>query len=76
MENKTKKFHVRVWCQASYDSEIEIPANLTFKEACQYAEDHIDEIPLTTLEYLPDSDEIDHEDFDNKNAFYFSNEKE
>lgn len=61
-ERKTKKFHVRVYCQASYESEIEVPADFTYEQAIQYAEDHIDEIPLGDLEYLPDSDEIDEED--------------
>lgn len=66
----SKTLHVRVWCQASYDSEIEVPDNLTFEEACEYAQNNISEIPLTELQYLPDSDEIDPEDFDNKKAFW------
>jgi hypothetical protein len=63
-----------VWCQASYEGKIRVPARLTLEEAIEYAKDHIDEIVIEpdTLTYLPDSDNIDEEDvkarFDEGNA--------
>lgn len=73
--DKTKTLHVRVWCQASYDSEIQVPADLSLKEAFKYASEHLDEIPLTQLEYLPDSDSLDENDLDNPHATSFAPEK-
>ena len=66
-----KTLHVRVWCQASYESEIQVPSDMTLDEAFAYAKDHIHEIPVTTLEYLPDSDELDDEDINNEIHTYF-----
>lgn len=56
-----KTLSVRIWCQAWYDSEIEVPDGMTLKEAVEYAKEHIEEIPLKGLEYLPYSDELDEE---------------
>lgn len=70
----TRRLHVRVYVDASYDSELDVPANLNLQDAITYAEEHIDEIPLTTLNYVPDSDEIDPEDRYNSNAFFFLDE--
>lgn len=58
----TRSFKVRVYCQAYYDSEIKVPANLTKQEAFAYTQQHLTEIPLTELEYINDSDELDTED--------------
>lgn len=73
--DKTRTLRVRVWCQASYDSEIQVPADLSLKEAFEYASEHLDEIPLTQLEYLPDSDSLDENDLDNPYATSFAPEK-
>lgn len=59
--NQTVTLNVKVWCQASYDATIQVPSELSLEEAVEYAKDHIDEIPLGSLEYLPCSDEIDEE---------------
>ena len=68
---ETKTLKVRVYAEAYYDSEIQVPANLDKKAAFEYAKEHIDEIPLTTLNYLPDSDNIDDADLDNNMHAYF-----
>ena len=64
LHKKTRKLHIRVWCQAHYDGTISVPDNLTLEEAVKYAKDHIDDIKGCDgqLVYLPDSDEIDDED--------------
>lgn len=36
----TRTFKVRVYCQAYYDSEIKVPANLTKQEAFEYTQQH------------------------------------
>lgn len=69
--NNMKNLHVRVWCQACYDSIIPVPAHMTKEEAFAYAKEHIEDIPMTSLEYLPDSDELDDADLDNEHATYF-----
>lgn len=68
---ETKTLKIRVYAQAYYDSEIQVPINLDKKSAFQYAKDHIDEIPLTNLEYLSDSDELDNADLDSSTHTYF-----
>ena len=55
------RLNVTVNCMATYNSSIDIPDGLTHEEALQYANDHIKEIPLGPLEYIPDSDELDEE---------------
>lgn len=56
---------IRVYCEAYYMSDIEVPANLTHKQAWEYAKKHIDKIPIDELTYIEDSDTIDDEDYDN-----------
>lgn len=58
----TRTLNVRVYCRAYYDSEIEVPANMTIEEAFAYAKEHLPDISLTELEYIPDSDSLDEED--------------
>lgn len=72
---KTKTLRIRVWCQASYDSEIQVPAELSLEEAFAYASEHLDEIPVTQLDYLPDSDNLDENDLDNPCAISFAPEQ-
>lgn len=59
-----KKLNVSVFCQAYYTSTIEVPDDLSIEQAIQYAKEHIDEIPLGPLEYIPDSDCLDEENCD------------
>ena len=59
-----KNLNVTVECTAVYNSTIMVPDELTLEEAIQYAKDHIDEIWVGELSYIPDSDTIDEEDCD------------
>lgn len=72
MAKNTKILHLRVYCQAFYDSTIEVPEDMDLETAFRYAEEHIDEIPMTNMEYISDSDEVDSEDLDNKKYTYFT----
>ncbi len=56
-----RTLNVSVMCMCTYDNTIDVPDNLTLDEAIEYAKDHIDEIDITELEYVPYSDEIDDE---------------
>lgn len=56
-----KKFHVGVVCEAMYYSVIEVPDKYTYEQAVQYVQEHIDEIPVTTLNWISDSDQVDAE---------------
>lgn len=73
-QNK-KDLYLRVWCQAFYQSKLPVPEDLTLSEAFEYAKDHIDEIPLTELTYLPDSDNLDDEDLNNQIHTYFDSKE-
>lgn len=70
-----KNLHVRVWCMGYYDSTIPVPDDMDKEAAFAYAKEHLDEVPLTSIEYLPDSDELDDADLDNGLHTYFE-EKE
>lgn len=55
----------KVWCQASYDTIINVPEDFESWEKSkqvEYIKDHLSDAPLGTLEYLPDSDDYDEED--------------
>ena len=57
-----KKLNVTIFCQAIYNSSIEVPDNYTLEQAIDYAREHIDEIPIMSdLEYISDSDTLDKE---------------
>ena len=58
---KTKTLNVNVWCQGYYNSSIQVPENMNIEEAIKYAKEHIKDVPLKPIEYLPDSDELDEE---------------
>lgn len=62
--SETRRLNVTVSCMAVYNSCIEVPFDLSFEQALQYAQQHIDEIPLGSLNYVPDSDELDVENCD------------
>lgn len=59
-----KKLNVTVQCMAVYNSSIEVPDDMTLEEAIEYANRHLDEIPLGELEYVSDSDELDEDNCD------------
>lgn len=59
-----RKLNVTIQCLAIYNSSIMVPSELTFEEAIEYAKKHIAEIPLGTLEYVSESDNLDVENCD------------
>lgn len=68
----TKRLHVRVYCEAFYDSYIDVPKNMNLKDAFEYASEHTDEIPVTNITALDPSDsELDPEDLNNETHTYF-----
>ena len=56
METKTLK--VTILCKSYYNASIEVPAHMNFNEAIAYVEEHLDEIPVTDLEYVGE-DKVD-----------------
>ena len=60
-EVKTHRLNVTIVCQAVYNSGIDVPIDLSFKDALEYAKKHIDEIPLGSLDYVRGSDILDEE---------------
>lgn len=59
-----KTLNVTIQCMAVYNSNIEVPEEMTLEEAIEYAKNHLNEIPLTELEYVDDSDILDEENCD------------
>lgn len=59
-----KRLNVTVTCMAVYNSGIDVPDEMILEEAIEYAKEHINEIPIGELEWIPDSDEIDEENCD------------
>lgn len=60
---RPKYFNVTVCCQAYYNSQIELPRDFSgnYEDAIAYAKEHLDEVPLGKLEYLPEADILDEE---------------
>lgn len=56
-----RKLNVAVQCMATYNSEIEVPDDMSLENAVEYAKEHIDEINIGELNWVSDSDEIDEE---------------
>lgn len=57
-----KTLNVTITCMAVYNSHIDVPDEMTLKEAIEYAKRHLDECNIETeLEYISDSDELDEE---------------
>ena len=55
-----KILNVTIVCHAYYNSYIEVPDDMTFDEAIEYAKEHIEDIPINSpLEYVSGSDELD-----------------
>lgn len=61
---KMKTLNLTINCSAVYNSSIEVPEDMSFEEALEYAKKHLDEAPLTELEYVEGSDELDEENCD------------
>lgn len=58
---KTKTLNVTCSCMATYNSSIEVPADMSLEDAIEYAKEHIDRISVAELEYVNDSDSINEE---------------
>lgn len=58
---KTKTLNVSCSCMATYNSSIEVPADMSLEDAIEYAKEHIDRISVAELEYVNDSDSINEE---------------
>lgn len=59
-DSKKRWLYCSIICNASYDGKLLLPERIkTFSEAVAYAKEHLDEIPLGTLEYISDSDVLD-----------------
>ena len=61
---KMKRLNVTIQCLAVYCSRIDVPDDMSLEEAIEYAKEHIKEIPLGALEYVPYSDVLDEENCD------------
>ena len=53
------RLYVGIQCMAYYSSAIEVPDGLSLEEAIEYAEQHIDEIPLSNMDWISGSDTLD-----------------
>ena len=74
-----KILNVTVVCQAYYNGHIEVPDDMTFDEAIEYAREHIDDIPIDShLEYVGGSDELDVDncDFDEDYNYDYDDDEE
>lgn len=59
-DNKKRWLYCSIICNAYYDGKLLLPEHIkTFPEAVAYAKEHLDEIPVGTLEYISDSDVLD-----------------
>ena len=56
-----KRLNVTVTCMAVYNSGIDVPDEMILEEAIEYAKEHINEIPIGELAWIPAPDEIDEE---------------
>ncbi len=65
-----KRLHVTVQCMAIYESGIDVPDDMSLEEAIKYAKEHIDEIPIGSLQYIPDSDSLDEDNCDFDDDYY------
>ena len=59
-----KRLNVIIQCMAVYNSGIDVPDDMTLEDTMDYAEEHIDEIPLTVMDYIYGSDMLDREGCD------------
>lgn len=56
---KTKRLNLTIQCTAVYNSAIQIPDDMSLEEAITYAKTHLQDAPLTVLEYVKGSDILD-----------------
>lgn len=57
-----RRLDCSIMCSAYYNSSILLPDEIdTWEKAIKYAKDHLNEIPLTEMEYISDSDILDEE---------------
>ena len=56
-----KNLSLTIECAAYYKTAIQVPDELNLEQAIAYAKEHLDEINVTELEYVCDSDSIDDE---------------
>lgn len=61
VEKHTKKLNVVVQCMATYNSSINVPDCMTLEDAIEYTNMHINEIPLTKMNYVNGSNSLDEE---------------
>lgn len=60
----TRTFAVTISCSCVYNGTIQVPAHFDRDAALKYAREHLSEIPLSSLTYIPDSDQLDEENCD------------
>ena len=53
-----QKLNLSIKCGVVYNTCIMVPDGMTKEEAIRYAKTHIDQMPITTLTYIPKSDEV------------------
>lgn len=56
---KMRHLDVTIQCKAVYRSGIDVPEYMTIEQAMWYARSHLDDIPVTALEYVPGSGALD-----------------
>lgn len=61
-----KTLNLTMFCQACYNSSLQVPADCSIEEAIEYAKAYIDCIPVNKghIEYVPYSDVLDEENCD------------
>ena len=61
---KTKTLEVNIWCNAAYKTKIEVPEDMSLEDAIEYADEHLEEIPIpaTGIEWIPGGEELIWED--------------
>ena len=58
-DTEYKTLNVFIRCKAHYNSTIRVPKNMNLDEALEYAESRLNEAPLSNLEYICNTDELD-----------------
>lgn len=69
----TNTLHVRIYVDASFEADVEVPKGLTLEEAGEFAEKNIQELIAYTgqpLEVVPGTEEIDPEDLHNGHTYF------
>lgn len=58
-----KTLKVRIICTAYYDSEILVPDELSLEGARDFAKSHMEDIPVTEMEWIGDIEMDEDEDY-------------